>query len=149
MARTTYHHMEATVKAHPESGITFMPGIDYFESPPAVYQNLTETKASELGMEGFAWIPQSELPDKVKLGYRYKTWCVNPMMYCAFLLRQFTFNGGKVKKMDLQNPQEVFSFSQNENVKLVINCSGAGFGDRAYFPTRGKYSASCLRLAKD
>lgn len=141
MARTTYRHMQSTLAEYPDSGITFMPGIEYLEAPSAVCQNLTEQKAKELGMEEFSLIPDGELPKNVKLGYRYKTWCVNPMVYCAFIMRQFTFNGGKIKKLDLQNPQEVFSFPENKDVQLVVNCSGTGFGDPAFFPTRGKLTA--------
>ena len=137
MALTTYRHMEATLARHSGSGITFMPGIEYLEAPPPVCQGLDQEKARQFGLEEFALIPETELPEKVKLGYRYKTWCVNPMVYCAFLLRQFTHGGGRIKKLDLQSPQEVFLLPEAGKGKLVVNCSGAGFGDPAYFPTRG------------
>jgi hypothetical protein len=148
MARTTYRHMEATLARHSGSGITFMPGIEYLEAPPPVCRNLNPEKAKQFGLEEFALVPQNELPKNVKLGYRYKTWCVNPMVYCAFLLRQFTYGGGRIKRIDLQNPQEVFSLPETGKVKLVVNCSGSGFGDPAFFPTRGKLllSGSCPTL---
>lgn len=141
MARTTFQHMEATLAAHPEAGITFMPGIEYLETPPSVCQNLTEKKADELGLRGFRFLEKEELPKNVTWGCEYQTWCVNPMVYCAFLLRQFSYAGGKIHKVDLKSPQEVLALPQYKDARAVVNASGTGFGDPAMFPTRGMFPA--------
>jgi len=99
MALLTWDEMRALHDRHPEAGITFMKAIDYFEAPEPAQATLTEEKARNVfGMKGFRFLAKEELPEGVKLGYEYDTWCVNPMVYCAFLLRRFAFRGGKVGK---------------------------------------------------
>ncbi|EHK25449.1 uncharacterized protein TRIVIDRAFT_79305 [Trichoderma virens Gv29-8] len=136
---TTFRHMEDTLKEFPEAGITFMKGIEYFENPPPVYRDLTAEKALQLGIKEFKLLEKKDFPDdKVTRGYEYKTWCVNPMVYCSFLLRRFHILGGKAINMELRTPNEAFLI---KDVDLVVNCSGQGFNDPDVFPTRGQ---TCL-----
>ncbi|KAL0935259.1 FAD dependent oxidoreductase superfamily protein [Colletotrichum truncatum] len=142
MALKTYKHMESLSKSNPEAGITFMPGIEYLEDPPEQYRTLTEVKAKSLGIVGFRSLSPHEFPDdKVKWGCEYRTWCVNPMVYCSFLLRKFSWNGGKVFRKEISDPLEVFSIKELPNVHTAINCSGFGFGDKNSFITRGQTCA--------
>ena len=136
MALTTFRHMENTSRSHPESGITFLKGIEYYETPSRIHRNLTVERAHELGIEDFS-ILKDNIPNKVTLGYEYRTWCVNPMVYCMFLLRSFSIGGGKFQQVELRDPREILAVKGFEAVKAVINCSGIGFGDPAVFPTRG------------
>jgi D-amino-acid oxidase len=100
MSLRTCDEMRALHDRHPEAGITFMKAIDYFEAPEPAQTTLTEEKAINVfGMKGFRFRAKEELPEGVKLGYEYDTWCVNPMVYCAFLLRRFAFRGGKIGKL--------------------------------------------------
>ncbi|EGR45632.1 FAD dependent oxidoreductase-like protein [Trichoderma reesei QM6a] len=138
----TYRHMEATAAGFPEAGITFMKGIEYFENPPPVHRDLTVDKALQLGLEGFKLLGKDDFPDdRVAWGCEYKTWCVNPMVYCSFLLRRFHMLGGKALSMELRSLDEAFLIRAVPGVKIVVNCSGAGFNDPAVFPTRGQ---TCL-----
>jgi glycine/D-amino acid oxidase-like deaminating enzyme len=140
----TYARMQALAGTNPEAGITFMPGIEYIESPGPEYDELTEDRGRELGMEGFRLLKEDEFPDgKVKWGCEYRTWCVSPMVYCAFLLRRFVYRGGKVVNRELRDPVEVYATAQGElgDVYLVVNASGVGFGDKDVYPTRGQ---TCL-----
>jgi hypothetical protein len=133
--------MEATAAGFPEAGITFMKGIEYFENPPPVHRDLTVDKALQLGLEGFKLLGKDDFPDdRVAWGCEYKTWCVNPMVYCSFLLRRFHMLGGKALSMELRSLDEAFLIRAVPGVKIVVNCSGAGFNDPAVFPTRGKLS---------
>ncbi|KAI8228736.1 D-amino-acid oxidase [Colletotrichum sp. SAR 10_99] len=142
MALRTFRHMESLFKSNPEAGITFMPGIEYFEDPPEQYKALTEEKAKSLGLVEFRRLSPSEFPDnKVKWGCEYKTWCVNPMIYCSFLLRKFAWNGGKVIRKELSDPLEVFGIKELSDARTVVNCSGFGFGDKNSFITRGQTCA--------
>ncbi len=99
MALLTWEEMHALHGQHPEAGITFMKAYDYFEAPEIAQTSLTEEKAlNEFGMKGFRFHSKDELPEGVQLGYEYDTWCVNPMVYCAFLLRRFAYRGGKIRE---------------------------------------------------
>ncbi|WQF87278.1 Putative FAD dependent oxidoreductase, D-amino acid oxidase, D-amino-acid oxidase [Colletotrichum destructivum] len=142
MALVTFQQMESLNKSNPEAGITFMPGIEYLENPPAQYRSLTEEKAKSLGLVEFRRLKPSEFPDdKVKWGCEYWTWCVNPMIYCSFLLRRFSWNGGEVFRREISNPREGFTIKGLADVRVVINCSGFGFGDKDSFITRGQTCA--------
>ncbi|KAK8075178.1 hypothetical protein PG997_009841 [Apiospora hydei] len=142
MALRTFARMRELNRDYPASGITFMPGIEYLEAPSPAYQELNAEKAKSLGMEGFRLLKPTELPDdKVKLGFEYNSWCVNPMVYCSFLLRRFGYLGGKVVKKEVRSPVEIFEMRELGIVDAVINASGIGFGDPNVFITRGQ---TCL-----
>ncbi|KAK7962662.1 uncharacterized protein PG986_003487 [Apiospora aurea] len=142
MALRTFAHMRELNRDYPAAGITLMPGIEYLEAPSPAYQELNAEKAKSLGMEGFRLLEPTELPDdKVKLGFEYNSWCVNPMVYCSFLLRRFGYLGGKVVKKEVRSPVEIFEMRELWIVDAVINASGIGFGDPNVFITRGQ---TCL-----
>jgi hypothetical protein len=143
LALITFEHMEKLEKMgkRGEAGITFMKGIEYLEDPPQQYLDLTDQKAKHLGIKEFRSLDKAELPPGVEWGCEYRTWCVNPMMYCCFLLRQFIFIGGKTLKRELRHPSEIFAMDLFRGIKKVVNCSGIGFSDEKVFPTRGMCSA--------
>lgn len=157
-----------------------MKGVEFLERPGPEYLALVaadddeqqlkgkearEGSARALGIEGFRVLRPDELPDdRVTLGFEYDTWCVNPMVYCAFLLNRFVYRGGRVVRGEIRDPREVFAAASlaappppqqqhvddndNGNTKeeeqeevVVINASGQGFHDPAVFVTRGQ---TCL-----
>ncbi|KAL1879976.1 hypothetical protein VTK73DRAFT_6556 [Phialemonium thermophilum] len=140
LSLSTFKRMEALAAAQPAAGITFMPGIEYLESPGPEYVALTEVAAAELGMPGFRILRADEFPDaRVAWGCEYRTWCVNPMVYCCFLLRQFVLRGGRIFKRELRCPDEVFALhSDLGTVNAAVNASGNGFGDKNMSITRGQ-----------
>ncbi|KAK0633017.1 hypothetical protein B0T14DRAFT_560647 [Immersiella caudata] len=146
-ALTTWKHMRALRDVNPESGITFMKGIEYLEAPSIEYTSLTEARAKELNMEGFRLLQPGEFPDdRVKWGCVYDTWCVNPMVYCCFLLRKFTMGGGRIRKRELRDVAEVFALPPEDfglgRVDAVVNASGYGIGaDPNMYVTKGQ---TCL-----
>lgn len=142
LALTTYKRMKALAEASPEAGVTFMKGIEFLEEPGREYvafvKESGEGSAGDLGVEGFRVLGAEELPDaRVKIGFEYDTWCVNPMVYCSFLLNRFVYRGGKVVKRDIRDPREVFEMSDVGAASTVVNASGHGFGDEKVFITRG------------
>ncbi|KAB5549902.1 hypothetical protein GE09DRAFT_1002100, partial [Coniochaeta sp. 2T2.1] len=141
----TYARMAQLAESNPEAGITFLKGVEYVEAPGPEYAELTEERAKgEWGMEEFRLLYPAVFPDdKVKWGCEYRTWCVNPMVYCAFLLRRLVHRGGRVLKRELRDPSEVYALPEFEEteVDVVVNASGVGFGDREVYPTRGQ---TCL-----
>ncbi|KUI60501.1 D-amino-acid oxidase [Cytospora mali] len=151
LALATFRRMRALRGSNPEAGITFMKGVEYLEAPGAEYEALVGGgggggglgSAADLGIEGFRVLGRDELPDdKVKAGFEYDTWCVNPMVYCSFLLNRFVFRGGRVVKREIREPKEVFEMSDlGGPVKMVVNASGTGFGDPKSFIIRGQ---TCL-----
>ncbi|KAK3394340.1 amino acid oxidase [Podospora didyma] len=152
MALTTFARMRTlsdTPSTAGATGISFMKGIEYLEGPvlPAEYVALD---ADKLSLPAFRVLDWTEFPDKrVQWGCEYDTWCVNPMVYCCFLLRRFVFRGGKIVRRELRSPLEVFALSPEKDLgisapppKVVVNASGNGFGgssgDDGLFITRGQ-----------
>ncbi|KAK7756886.1 hypothetical protein SLS62_000902 [Diatrype stigma] len=141
-ARMRALHARYKVTHEHEHGLTFMKGIEHLEAPGPQYLALTEERAAQMGLEGFRLLGPEELPDdKVKWGCEYDTWCVNPMVYCCFLLRRFVFGGGRVVKREVRDPAEIFAIKELDPVDAVVNASGIGFGDENVFITRGQ---TCL-----
>jgi len=120
-----------------------MKGIEYLESPSPEYRALAredgDGSAKALELEGFRVLERSELPDdKVSLGLEYDTWCVNPMVYCSFLLNRFVFRGGRILRREISRPEEVFDMRDlGGPIKAVVNASGMGFNDPKSFIIRG------------
>ncbi|KAI2641106.1 nucleotide-binding domain-containing protein [Xylaria nigripes] len=139
MSLLTWDEMRSLHASHPEAGITFLKGHDYFEAPELAQTSLTEEKArDEFGIKGFRFHTPNELPEGVKMGYEYDTWCLNPMVYCAFLLRRFAHRGGKIVKKAIRDPLEVFEMLDLAPFDLLVNASGFGFGDHDIFITTGQ-----------
>ncbi|ORY57222.1 FAD dependent oxidoreductase-like protein [Pseudomassariella vexata] len=143
MSLRTFTHMKTLHSQNPgEAGITFMKGVEYLEAPGPAYKELNDEKAKSLGMEGFRLLRKEEYPDeRVTWGCEYDTWCVNPMVFCSFLLRRFVYLGGKVVRREVRDPVEIFGMRDLGEVDVVVNCSGNGFGDEKVFITRGQ---TCL-----
>ena len=143
-AVATFSHMESLVQDGDgdQAGLRFMKGIEYLECPPRVNLDLSEDAARSMGMKHYHPLDKEELPEGVEWGCEYQTWCVNPMIYCCYLLRRFTHLGGKIHKRRLREPNEVFSLEGFGDLKTVVNCSGYGFGDSKVFPTRGEFLLS-------
>ncbi|GAP84252.1 putative fad dependent oxidoreductase superfamily protein [Rosellinia necatrix] len=142
MALLTWEKMRSLHDEHAEAGITFLKAYDYFEAPEPAQTSLTEYRArAQFGMRGFRFHAKEELPEGVQLGYEYDTWCLNPMVYCAFLLRRFAYRGGKIFKREIRDPLEVFEIKDLSPIDVLINASGIGFGDHDVFITTGQ---TCL-----
>ncbi|PSR79806.1 FAD dependent oxidoreductase [Coniella lustricola] len=168
----------ATTPSSPAAGITFLKGIEYLEAPAEEYLALAGQStcaahnaahsAAALGLQGFRVLAAHELPGrddddddgdnnnnnnntkgKVVLGFEYDTWCVDPMVYCCFLLNRFVYRGGQVIQREVRDPKEVFALEMigggaaagRRRVETVVNASGQGFGDDKVFITRGQ---TCL-----
>lgn len=144
LALATFRRMRSLQASSPAAGITFMKGVEYLENPSPEYRALAregggEGSAKALGLEGFRVLQGSELPDdKVSLGFEYDTWCVNPMVYCSFLLNRFVFRGGRILRREISRPDEVFEMRDlGGPIRAVVNASGMGFNDPKSFVIRG------------
>ncbi len=132
--------MEATARDDAAAaGITFLPGIEYVDDPGETYLALDEARARRLSLPDFRVLPPGELPPGARWGCAYRTWCVNPAVYCCFLLRRFGVRGGRCVRREVREPRELFALPGLGAVAAVVNCSGIGFGDDKVFVTRGTY----------
>lgn len=123
----------------PFLGVTKCKGVEFLEAPPAAYAAQThDSFTAETGLDSYRKLDAAELPEGMQLGFEYDTFCVNPPVYCANLLRSFIVRGGKCVEGHLRSEWEAFDIVAN--VGLVVNASGMGFGDSKCFPTRGKTS---------
>jgi D-amino-acid oxidase len=135
-ALRTYEVFKQIAAEEPAAGVKFMEGVEHFEAPTPEY--IEAIRKKDIGfthLSGFRELSKEELPPGVKLGFRYQTYCLNPPVYCAHLLRKFVLKGGKTAEYTLANPMEAFELASN--VKTVINCSGMGFSDTKSFIIRG------------
>lgn len=148
LALATFRRMGRLGRSSPGAGITFLRGVEYLEAPGPEHEALAAGgggpgSAGQLGIEGFRVLGRDELPDdRVRLGYEYDTWCVNPMVYCSFLLDRFVLRGGRVVRREVRGPDQVFGMDDLGfgPVEMVVNASGTGFGDPKSFIIRGMLS---------
>ncbi|KAG8670982.1 hypothetical protein FPOAC2_04287 [Fusarium poae] len=144
--KATVAELEKHRQSEPGVGIRRLPGIEYLEDPSAEY--LKQDKLSfttETGLPGYRKYETHELPEGVKLGFEYETYCINAPLYSANLLRKFIVQGGKTVQRDLKSEWEAFILAPH--VKLVVNASGMGFGDTKCFPIRGQTVLTNLTAA--
>ncbi|KAM0550675.1 hypothetical protein ACHAPJ_008739 [Fusarium lateritium] len=133
----TVAELEEQRQSEPGVGIRRMPGIEYLEDPSAEYvKQDVHSFTSESGLPGYRQYETHELPEGVKLGFQYETYCINAPLYAGNLLRKFIVQGGKTLQRDLKSEWEAFILAPN--VKLVVNASGMGFNDPKCFPIRGQ-----------
>lgn len=132
----TIAELEKHRQIEPWVGIRRLPGIEYLEDPsPEYLKQDAQSFANETGLSGYRKYEAHELPEGVKLGFEYETYCIHAPLYTASLLRRFIVQGGKTLQRDMKSEWEAFILAPN--VKLVINASGMGFGDKKCFPIRG------------
>ncbi|CEI60253.1 hypothetical protein FVEN_g6427 [Fusarium venenatum] len=144
--KTTVAELEKHRQSEPGVGIRRLPGIEYLEDPTAEYMKQDALSfTNETGLPGYRKFEAHELPEGVKLGFEYETYCINAPLYSANLLRKFIIQGGKTVQRDLKSEWEAFILAPN--VKLVVNASGMGFGDTKCFPIRGQTVLTNLTAA--
>jgi D-amino-acid oxidase len=157
-ARYAYSVFEQIARDEPAAGVDFMEGIDQFVyQPPKEYLDdirecVDKQKSSHLPRDDVSdkdhinayehlltslrQLSTDELPSGVQYAISYRSFCVNPPVYCAHLLRRFVIQGGRTRQYRLANLQEAFHLE--DKVKLVVNCSGMGFADPKSYIIRGK-----------
>ncbi|EAW13248.1 FAD-dependent oxidoreductase [Aspergillus clavatus NRRL 1] len=138
-ARRTYGYFKRLAAEDPSSGVQLIDGEEHLEAPPPEYLDTALIHHFYAHLDGFRLLTAGETPAGVKWAARYRTFVINPPVYCAYLLRKFILNGGQVQEYTLVDPMEAFQMA--DNVQTVVNCSGLGFGDPKSFIIRGQ---TCL-----
>lgn len=134
LADVTYERFKKIATEQPEFGVTLLEGRDYVagEAAPAYQALLPEYK----GLEGFRILEKHEMPSNVEFGARYDSYTVDTETYMYHLLRRFRLRGGQLLRLRLKSAEEAY-YLDGHDVKLVVNCSGMGFGDPKSFIIRG------------
>lgn len=129
--------LRAQAAKYPACSVEFKDGYEFRASPSEAYVNLSGGYGKA---DGFRLLASHEFPKDmgITFGAKYRTWGLNPPVYCAHLLRRFQLKGGKTLKRTLVCAEEAFSLARN--VETVVNCSGFGFGDPNVFPIRGQFA---------
>jgi D-amino-acid oxidase len=134
-ARATYPAFKEIAETDVSSGVKMLDGYEYLDDPSGDYDAHKWGRYAEI--DGFQVIEESQLPTGTKFGTKYKTYCVNPPVYLAWLERELVLGGVQFIRRDLTCIAEVFPLIKDPDVQLVVNCSGIGFSDPDVFPTRG------------
>ena len=134
LAKRTFEVMKQLAAETPEAGVTLTQGVEYLESPPEA--NLVLRSGDEIAGpgDGFRVLAREELPEDVKWGCEYRTYCINVPVYCHWLLERFLEKGGRVVRRKLRNAESAFDVASQAGmgeVQTVVNCSGTNFGNDA------------------
>jgi D-amino-acid oxidase len=132
LAKRTFEVMKRIATETPEAGVELMQGVEYLEEPPEA--NLVLRSGDEVAGpgDGFRVLGPDELPEGVKWGCEYGTYCVNVPIYCKWLFERVLEKGGRVVKRKLKNAESAFDMAKQEGLGedlTVINCSGTNFGN--------------------
>lgn len=141
LAQTAYNRFKKTALEHPEFGVRLLEGIEYVSGDAT--PNYTAMLPDYVNRDGFRLLEGAEKPAGVEFAASYQAYTVDPETYTFHLLRQFRIRGGRLLRMHLHSAEEVYKLPGfNDNVSLVVNCSGMGFGDPKSFIIRGMFSQS-------
>ena len=123
--------MGTIARESPEAGVAVMKGVEYLERPSAEAVALKTGDVFAAVGDGFRILGEEELPEGVKWGCEYESYCVNVPVYCRWLLWRFQENGGRVLRHRLENAAEAFEVAEKMvgmgKVQCVVNCSGRNF----------------------
>ncbi|CAG9978562.1 unnamed protein product [Clonostachys byssicola] len=142
LAQNTHRMMKRIARDKPESGCGFMGAVEYMENPGERELQLKSRDIFAGEGDGFRVLSPEELPDKVKWGCEYDAYCIDTQKYCQWLLHQIQ-KTGQVRVLRRQLSQVLDAFEAAEAVnfpkaKIVVNCSGRGFGDPKSKIVRGQ-----------
>ena len=160
--RTTSKMLEIA-STTPEAGVEKMPGLLYLEDPPTEYTDLNGGDKYAFGHidDGFRVLHSNELPKDVLWGCQYDKYCLNPHIYCSWLLNQFLRNGGRCVQRKLDSLDDAFTVAADTlgaaKRPIMVNCSGRNLDhDPAIQINRGQtvlvrneYHSTPARVMKD
>lgn len=129
LAMQTFEVMKEIAR-DPEAGVGLCKGVEYLERPQGV-EGLNSGDVFAGKDDAFRVLENDELPDGVRWGCEYATYCVNVPVYCRWLMRRFQQSGGRVIRHQLKCAEDAFAVAERlmmGKVKRVVNCSGMNFG---------------------
>ncbi|KAK0117671.1 hypothetical protein ONS95_012000 [Cadophora gregata] len=118
----------------PSNGVKLYPMTEYLDD---------ETTEADLWyrslMPDYRVLPISELPSKIKLGAKYTTLAINPLIFLPWLKNKLVARGVKFIRKEVKSIEDARSITK---AKVIVNASGVGArvlaGDEAVVPVRGQ-----------
>ncbi|OQV05764.1 hypothetical protein CLAIMM_10438 [Cladophialophora immunda] len=129
LARETAAVMRRLAHEVAECGVEVTPAIEYLERPTAAETSLQTGAPYAWEGDGFQVTPRDMLPHGVAWGCEYQTYCVNPRIYCCWLLSGVQRMGARVVRHSLDSVRDAFELPHHlglSNPSIVVNCSGRG-----------------------
>lgn len=124
-------------RSTPNAGVKIVEGEELLEEPPE--QNLLLRSGDVYACEGDGfrvWEGREveelnervggEGTGKVKWAASYKTYVVNPHVYTAHLLSNFTEHGGRTVRCRLNSLTDALGHVQPGHKAVIVNCTGTG-----------------------
>lgn len=146
--RTTQRFFEKFAVLNPGSTIRFCKGLDLLEEPSKEYKELG-TGYNQDSLKDFKLL--EKLPDGVKFGAEYSTWCLNAPEYLKFLqdqiekicsLRKIQLQFVKLTLSSLKYIRDLYP-----DVSVIFNATGNGLQyDGGYDPACYKIRGQTLLL---
>jgi D-amino-acid oxidase len=144
LSRETYDFFQQTAQQHPDCGIRFCPGFEYFERPAHTYTDL-KPEQQYCTWPGFRVLQRDELPLAAQWGVTYDAWVIDSPRYLAWLQAQLGQDTAIIRSGELQGPEEAVRFVREQSTAdgsglvAVINASGTGLSDSTSFISRGQF----------
>lgn len=98
--------MRKIAKESPEAGLAEMKGVEYLEAPTEVELKMKMGEVYAWPGDNFRVLGANELPDRVKWGCEYDTYCVNVPVYCRWLLQRFQDREDAYYSIDWTKPRK-------------------------------------------
>lgn len=156
--RETYAHFEELAVQHPESGISFVSSVEYFDSVDL--GSILDPESGYVDWPEFRIIPKEEYPAKhesVRLGVSYRGWVLNSPVYLQWLKAKAEGLGVCFVKKQVSTHEDAIKVLSSKygacshhkrSQIIVVNATGRGLQDPASFPSRGQFvhvSNECSR----
>lgn len=145
--RDTYSEFERLAKNHPDSGVKFVPAIEFFDS--ADPKSFLAKENGYIDWPDFRILKPEEYPahhESVRLGVTYRSWVLNSPVYLQWCRKQAEEQGVKFVRANLVSMDEAISIFEGHsqgsdagNIRAVINATGRGLNDPDSFPSRGQF----------
>ena len=130
LAQRTADVMLRIARERPEWGVRAYPAREYIEEPGEELLALKTGNVYAGDGDGFRVMEKEELPQGVKWGCEYDTYCVNVPVYLRAMLKSLEGWGVVLVRRKLKDAQEVFDIMKDDfgvDVQTVVNCSGRNF----------------------
>ncbi|KAI8342349.1 hypothetical protein BC941DRAFT_412515 [Chlamydoabsidia padenii] len=137
--RATLQEFRRLAIQEPESGVSYCPGVQYFEAddPPG-----EDSYWVRHLFQDYERLDQSVLPDGVKGGYRFVTFTANVPQYLDYLVKTLKSLGGHLERNTFNSLQS--AIDHYPAADTLINCTALGsydlqdVQDHAMYPLRGQ-----------
>lgn len=142
LIRQTARRFKQLAKLHPETSVTFMPGVEAIEKPSEAYLKLG-AGYNEKFIDDFRTVQPDSLKG-FKFAAEYECWCVNPPVLLRFLYTSLVGAHARFERVKIDSLSEVIDeYKLDESFVGVVDCSGRGLNLK---PGRGAYALDGFQI---